>query len=635
MKNGDVVEEIKAELPDSARIEGVFYEGANIVLYTKNADFFLDSKEVIRSIVNKVKKRVELRMDPSMLLDPDKTQEIISEIVPADAGLGEAWFDYKRSIVIIEALKPGMVIGKEGQVMNEIRRKTLWVPKVRRSLVIPSELIKTIRSTLFQNSEYRREFMHKIGKKIYGTKWERTPNYWIRASFLGAAREVGRSCILLQTPISNILLDCGVNVAVSDSSAFPQFDAPEFDINKIDAVIISHPHTDHAGALPLLFKFGYTGPVYTTEPSRDTMALLQLDFIDVAQKSGRKPEFTSREVKEAIKNTITLDYDEVTDITADVRLTFHDAGHVLGSALTHLNIGEGYHNLLYTGDYKYAKSKLLEASLTQFQRLETLITESTYGGKDDIQPSRQECEEFIADVVKRTVENKGKVLIPTLGVGRAQDILLILEEAIRMGKMPKIPIYIDGMVWDVTAIHTAYPEFMNRDIKKQIFGEDRNPFTAECLKRIASNDERQQVIESPEPCVIVATSGMMTGGSSVEYFRNLAENKKNAIIFVSYQGEGTLGRRVQRGEKEVTIETFGGKTEVVNVKLDVYSVEGLSGHSDRQQLINYVKRLDPRPRKIIVVHGESSKCLDLASSVHKLLKIETAAPRVLDSIRIK
>jgi hypothetical protein len=476
--------------------------------------------------------------------------------------------------------------------------------------------------------------MNKIGKKIYNTKWARSTNYWIRVSFLGAAREVGRSCLLLQTQLSNVLLDAGINVASTDSQ-FPQFDAPEFDINKIDAVVISHPHTDHSGAIPLLFKYGYTGPIYCTEPCRDIMTLLQLDFIDVAQRSGRKPEYTSREIKDAVRNTITLDYDEVTDITPDVRLTLHSAGHVLGSALIHLNIGEGYHNLLYTGDFKYAKSKLLEPALVNFQRLETLIMESTYGGKEDVQPSRQECEEFLINTMRQVMENKGKVLVPVLGVGRAQDIIAIVEEAVRTKQLPDVPVYVDGMVWDVTAIHTAYPEFMNREIKKQIFGEDRNPFTAACLKRVGSNEERQTIINSGAPCIILATSGMMTGGSSVEYFRNLAENKKNAIIFVSYQSEGSLGRRVQRGEKEIAIESFGGKTELINVKMDVYSVEGLSGHSDRNQLLSYVKRLDPKPRKIIVVHGESSKCLDLASTLHKLLRVETAAPRVLDAIRIK
>jgi len=635
MKNGDVIQEIKNELPENSGIEDIFFEGANIVLYTKNRDFFLSSKDVIKKIVNKVKKRIELRMDPSMLLDPEKTQEKISEIVPKEAGLGETWFDYKRSIVIIEAQKPGLVIGKEGQVMSKIKEETLWVPKIRRAPVIDSDLIRTIRYTLFQNSEYRRDFMNKIGRKIYLTKWSRDQKYWIRLSFLGGAREVGRSCLLLQTPLSNVMLDCGLNVAAPQDFLFPHFDAPEFDITKLDAVVISHAHLDHSGSVPLLYKYGYKGPVYCTEPTRDIMTLLQLDYIDVIQRQGRKPEYTSREIKEMIKNSITLDFDEVTDITPDVRLTLHNAGHVLGSSMIHLNIGEGFHNLLYTGDFKFAKSKLLEQAQSTFQRLETLISESTYGGKDDIQPSRAECEEFLISTIKGVLENKGKVLIPVLGVGRAQDVMLIIEEAMREGKLPKASVYVDGMVWDVTAIHTTYPEFMNRSVKKRIFGQDSNPFLSDIFKRVGSQEEREEIIHSKKPCIIVATSGMLTGGSSVEYFRQLAGNKKNAIIFVSYQAEGSLGRRVQRGEKEVPVESFGGKTELVEVKMEVYSVEGLSGHSDRNQLVNFIKKLEPKPRKVIFDHGESSKCLEMASTIHKLLHVETSAPRNLDALRIR
>ena len=634
MKNEDVIAQIKEELPPEADIEDILYEGANIVLYTKDRSFFLNSKDIVKNIVNKVKKRVELRMDPSMLVPPEETHEIINKIVPKEAGLENVWFDYKRSIIFIEADKPGLVIGKNGQVMNEIKKQTLWIPKVRRAPVIKSELIKTIRQTIFQNSEYRRDFMNKIGKKIYHSKWKRDSSYWVRVSVLGAGREVGRSCMLLQTPNSNVLLDCGVNVASSEKT-FPHFDAPEFDINKIDAVVLSHAHLDHSGAIPLLYKYGYTGPVYSTEPTRDISTLLQLDYIDVIQRTGRRPEYTSREIKEVIKNSITLDYDEVTDITADVRLTLHNAGHVLGSSLVHLNIGEGFHNFLYTGDLKYLRTKLLEPSPVKFQRLETVMMESTYGAKDDIQPSREECEKELVDAVNSTMENKGKVLIPVLGVGRAQDIMLIVEEAIREKKIPDVPVYVDGMVWDVTAIHTTYPEFMNRDVKKQIFSQDKNPFVAKCFRRVGSQDERNEIINQKKPCIIIATSGMLTGGSSVYYFQQLAPNKKNSIIFVSYQAEGTLGRRVQRKEKQVPVETYNGKVEMIETKLNVYSVEGLSGHSDRRQLMNYIKHLDPKPRKVILVHGESSKCLDLASSIHKTFRIETTAPRNLDAIRIR
>ncbi len=633
MKNGDILKEIQKEFLPEHEIVGTFFEGANIILYTRNRKFFLTGKEKIKEVVNKVKKRIELRMDPKDILPMGEAEEIIKKIIPKDAGVKDIWFDEKRSVVLIEALKPGAVIGDNGEVIQKIKEKTLWTPKVQRAPAINSDLIRSIRMTLYEHSEFRRDFLNSIGNKIYHSKWERSSKYFIRASFLGGSREVGRSSILLQTPISNILLDAGVNVA-SKENEFPRYDAPEFDINKIDAVIISHAHLDHSGALPLLFKYGYRGPVYCTAPTRDTMALLQLDYIDVLQKEGREPPYTSREIKEMIKHTITLNYNEVTDITPDVRLTLLNAGHILGSSMIHLNVGNGYHNILYTGDYKYAQTKLLDPPSTKFQRLETMITESTYGGSNDVQPSREESESQIIEIVNKTIERNGKVLIPVLGVGRAQEVMLILEEAMKEKKIPEVPIYVDGMVWDVTAIYTAYPEFMNKNIRQRIFSENDNPFLSKIFNRVGSNEERQKIIRKRKPCIIVATSGMLTGGASVEYFKALAINKKNSLIFVSYQAEGSLGRQLQNGEREIPIE-IEGKKGILKVKMEIYSVEGLSGHSDRNQLMNFARKLIPKPKRIFVVHGETSKSIDLASSLHKLLNVETYVPRRLDALRIR
>ena len=200
--------------------------------------------------------------------------------------------------------------------------------------------------------------------------------------------------------------------------------------------------------------------------------------------------------------------------------------------------------------------------------------------------------------------------------------------------MDKIPVFIDGLVWDVTAIHTAYPEFLNNSIKKLIFHKDQNPFLSDIFKRVGSQEERMKIIEETGPCVVLATSGMLQGGPSVEYLRHLADNKKNSMIFVNYQGEGSLGRRIQRGEREYMVNN-GSKSEVVQIKLEVHTVEGFSGHSSRTQLLNFVAKCEPRPKKIIVNHGESSRCLDLASSLHKNFRLETIAPRNLECVRIK
>jgi len=628
----DITKEILKNLPQD-KISDVNFEAANIVLYTKDKDFFLNNNGIIKSIVDDIKKRVELRPDPSITMDMEEAEKIIRSIIPEEAGIEQVIFDPQRSRVIVEADKPGLAIGKQGSILRDIRMKTLWVPLIRRKPAIRSKLIENIRAVLYQHSDYRRKFLDKVGHRIYDGWRREKKNEWVRLTYLGSGRQVGRSCIFLQTPESRVLLDCGINVA-SDEKPYPYLDAPEFNISELDAVILSHAHIDHCGFIPYLIKYGYKGPIYCTEPTRDVSALLMLDYIKIQRAEGKEPIYTSEEIKEMVKHTITLEYNEVSDVTPDVRITMYNAGHILGSAMVHLHVGNGLHNILYSGDQKYGKTLLLEPAVTFFPRLETLMLEATYGGKDNIMPHRQETDEELMSVINETMARGGKVLIPTLGVGRAQEVMLAIEAMVREGRMPPVPVYIDGMVWDVTAIHTAYPEYLNNSIRKLIFHKDQNPFLHEIFKRVGSQKERMDLIENTGPCVVLATSGMLTGGPSVQYLKHLCDNPKNSLGFVNYQGEGSMGRRIQKGEKEFTFSD-GGKQEILQIKMQVHTVEGFSGHSSRNQLMNFVAKCEPRPKKVIINHGENSRCLDLASSIHKGFRIETVAPRNLETVRVK
>jgi hypothetical protein len=631
-----IIDEVLKHIPDSAKVSDVSFEGANIVIYTKNKDFFLDSNGVIKEIVNDIKKRVEVRSDPSLCLDIEKAEKKIKEIIPEESQISNITFDPQRSRVIIEAEKPGLAIGKQGELLREIRKQTLWVPLIKRTPALRSKIIENIRQVLYDNSDFRRKFLNKIGHRIYdGWKREKR-NEWVRVSFLGGARQVGKSAILLQTPESNVLLDCGIHPAkpLNDPTAFPHLDAPEFKLNELDAIILTHAHIDHAGLIPYLYKMGYDGPTYATAPTRDIAALLCLDTINIAQKEGRDPIYSSADIKKMVKNTICLEYEEVTDITPDLRITLYNAGHTLGSAMVHIHVGNGLHNLLYTSDMNYETSNLLSAAITRFPRLETVITEATLGSKDDVQNSRKEAEDDFLKEINETITNKGKVLLPVLGTGRAQEIMIILERAMSEKTIPDVPIHVQGMVWDITAIHTTYPDFFNSKIKRSVFHKDQNPFLSPVFKHVGSQKEQEEIINSGESCIILATSGMMVGGASVEYFKHLAENPRNTLIFSCYQAEGSLGRILQNGIKEVNMGSVE-KPDIVNVRCKICTISGFSGHSSRNQLMSFFKHLDPKPKKIIVQHGESSKCLDLASSLHKLLRVETAAPKNLESIRLR
>ena len=628
----DILKSIKEELPSV--VSDAIFEGANIVLYTKNKEFFKTGEERIKNVVNKIKKRVELRADKSILAPEAETEKTIKALVPQDANITNIIFDTQRSIVIIEAKKPGLVIGKQGSILNDLRNSTCWLPIVQRSPAIPSKITEKIRSVLYANNTYRRKFLNEVGKKIYNEWNPEKMDMWVRLTYLGSGRQVGRSCLLLHTPNSKILLDCGINPAMSEGTErFPYLDISEIgDLSSIGAIILSHAHTDHSALIPYLYKMGYKGPVYMTAPTRDIAALLELDFIGVAFKQAEAPIYRAEDIKEMVRHSIVLDYGEVTDITPDIRITLYNAGHVLGSSQVHINIGNGLHNLVYGADTNYAKTRLLNPATNHFPRVETLTIESTYGGKQDTLPPRRETEEKFLELAKKVIARKGKILLPELGLGHSQETMLRIEEAIRTGELPKVPVYVDGMIWDVNAIHTAYPDFLSSSVRTQVF-QDNNPFVSPIFKRIGSPTERREVIEGG-PCIIIATSGMLNGGASVEYFRNLADNPNNLLVFGCFQASGSLGRQIQEGSTEVLVE--GAKSgERVQVKLQVETLSGLSAHSGRNELTQYINRMSPKPKKIIVNHGEVSKCLDLASSLYKTHKIETVAPRNLETIRLK
>jgi len=627
----DILKTIEEQLPRGV-VSSTIFEGANIVVYTADTSFLKNGEEKVKEIVNNIKKRVELRADKKILMSPEETEKKIKEIIPSEAEISKIIFDPQRSIVIIETSKPGLAIGKAGSLLREIKQETFWKPEVQRSAAIPSKITEKIREVLYQDNSYRKKFLNSIGEKIYKEWSSDKIEEWVRLTALGAARQVGRSCFLLQTPISKIIVDCGVDVSASGKDKYPYLEAPELDLSTVDAVVISHAHIDHVGLVPYLYKMGYKGPVYMTPPTRDIAALLSLDFIGVAYKQAAAPLFKSSDVREMVKHSICLNYNEVTDITPDVRITMYNAGHVIGSSMIHFNIGNGLHNYLYTGDSKFGKSRLLDPAASHFPRLETLQLESTYGGKDRTSPPRRETEQQLIDYVNKIISRGGKLLIPELGLGRAQESMLVLEDAMKTGKIPRVPIYIDGMIWDINAIHTAYPEFLSNSVRSSIFSNN-NPFISGTFKQVGSAQERKEVIERG-PCIVLATSGMLVGGASVEYFKEFADNEKNGLCFVCYQGVGSLGRQVMDGLKEATFNVEG-KDETVKINFEVKNVEGFSAHSSRNELMAFVSNITPKPKRIIINHGEQSQSLDFASSVYKAHKVETLVPKNLETIRLR
>jgi KH/beta-lactamase-domain protein len=659
---GAIEKTVLDSIPKESQVTTAKFEGPNIALYTKNPKFSLTELTFHLSYLSKnLKKRFVIRTDPSIRLSEDKTRSVVSSLLPKDVLVSAVFCDDALGEVILEVNKPEAI---DGNMVIEIAQTTGWIAHTRRSPHIPSSSISTIHSILKTSAKERIIFLDELGSRIF-----RSPlilaNGSDNASFnrrsknqqsvvtdtylksqpwltnkeevilccLGGVKQVGRSCFIVMTRESKIMLDCGINPGEAlGLNAYPRLDWFNFDLDELDAVIISHAHIDHQGFLPTLFKFGYKGPIYCTEPTLPLMNLLQMDSVKISKSNGTYLPYELRDVNEVIKHCITLPYGKPTDISPDITISLNNAGHIMGSATVHLNIS-GAHNILYSGDYKYARTQLLDSALSIYPRVETLITESTYGNTTDIMPDQTIVYRNFTDTINKTLIEGGKVLIPVPAVGRAQEIMLVLDKEMREGRLIECPIYIEGMISEASAIHMSYAHYLGYDVRKSV-SQGINPFQSEYFTVINGHGKRDEVFSDENAAIIMATSGMLEGGPSVEYFKEIAPSPNNKILFVSYQINGTLGRRVLDGAmNEVSMLEKNGKVKVVPVRCQTQKMDGFSGHSDFNQIMSFVAKI--RPKRVLVNHGERSKSDNVASAIYSRLKIRSGVPDNREMLRLR
>jgi len=630
----NIMATILTSIPKDANVTKIDYEGPRIALYTDKPRFLMENNEIISNLVNQIKKRIVIRTDEKIRKSEEDARKILDSLVPDEAGLEATFFDTATGEVSIEVKRPWLCQRNADEFNHtDVTEQSGWRLRIRKSTTKPSNTIKSINYQLKVSSSDRAKQLKSVGEEIFRPRLVQKSE--VSLLTLGGFGQVGRSCMLLTTPDSKVLIDCGVNPgARTPSEAYPRLDWANISLDELDAIVIGHAHLDHTGFLPVLTKYGYKGPIYCTEPTLPMMNLIQLDAIKVAGAQGRTPMYAERDVHQIMRQTIGLSYGTVTDISPDIKLVLANAGHILGSASCHFHIGNGDHNFVYSGDIKYGKSMLLESADTRFPRVETLLVESTYGAKEDIQPTREEVEGAFIKSVNEILKGGGKVLIPIPAVGRAQELMMVIDKYMKSGQLIESPVFMEGMIQEATAIHEAHPEYLERSLKQKILETDDNPFDSEYFTNIEHADGRDEPLREDTPCIVIATSGMLEGGPVLEYFRNFAPNPKNKILFVSYQVNGTLGRRVMDGARQVTIMGRDGKVEVVTINCGTEKLEGFSGHSDYNQLMSYVQRLRPKLRRVLVNHGERRKSQNLSSSINRMYRVTTHYPQVQEAIKL-
>ena len=630
----NIMATILQSIPKEASVTKIEYEGPRIALYTNSPRYLMENNEIVSNLVNVIKKRIVVRTDETIRKSEEDARKLLNQLVPDDAKLQNTFFDTATGEVSLEAKRPWL-LQRNAQEFNhaEITEKIGWKLRIRKATTNPSSTMQTINYNLKVSAADRSKQLRQIGDEIFRPRLAQRSE--VSLLTLGGFGQVGRSCMLLSTAESKILIDCGVNPgAASPMESFPRLDWANITLDDLDAVVIGHAHLDHTGFLPVLCKYGYKGPIYCTEPTLPMMNLIQLDAIKVASAQGKTPMYSDRDVKHIMRQAITLPYGTVTDISPDIKLVFANAGHILGSALCHFHIGNGDHNFVYSGDIKFGKSILFEAANWNFPRVETLLIESTYGAKEDIQPSRQEVESAFINAVNNTLADGGKVLIPIPAVGRAQEIMMVIDHYMKSGEMVEAPVFTEGMISEASAIHEAHPEYLARELRQKILETDDNPFDSEYFTNVEHPDGREEALREDSPCIILATSGMLEGGPVLEYFKNIAPDKKNKILFVSYQVNGTLGRRVLDGARQVSLLGKEGKVEVVNINCSMEKLDGFSGHSDYNQLISFVQKLRPKLRRVLVNHGERRKSENLAMSIRRMFRVPSHYPQIQEAIKL-
>jgi predicted metal-dependent RNase len=417
----------------------------------------------------------------------------------------------------------------------------------------------------------------------------------MKITFFGGAGEVGRSCIMVSTKDTNILLDSGVKLGEVEEHPLISNDQ----IRAVDGIFISHAHLDHVGYLPHIFSSGYKGKVYATKPTLELTNVLLSDYLRISNPKT----VTKKGMEELSKHATIVDYRK--DIRfRDLNIRFIPAGHILGSAL--IEVSDGRESIVYTGDINLAKSRLLDGADIKSLKAQTLITESTYGAKQDVFPNEKNVVGGMLKSIKDTIQLGGKVIIPSFAVGRAQEVLFLLDDYINSGVVPKVPVYVDGMINKALRIYRHNVIYCRKELQSKILMSDYDPFKSKNFIPVDKKSMRSKIVSEDESSIIVTTSGMMTGGPVMFYLSKLSKGSSNKLLLVGYQAIGTMGRELQEGARKVLLN--GSE---LKVELDVETYH-LSAHADRPQLEMLAGRVKDL-ENVFIVHGEISKSRDFQS----------------------
>ena len=456
----------------------------------------------------------------------------------------------------------------------------------------------------------------------------------MRIKFCGAASGVTGSCHLLTVGEHKILLDCGQFQGGKTMEAM-NFEEFPFDPEEIECVVLSHAHIDHCGRLPLLVKRGFRGHIYCSDATAQLLDIMLKDSGYIHEKDAewqnrkamragkemKDPLYTYKDACEALKYVRPILYDQLVEINDSIKIVFNDAGHILGSSIVELWATEEgkTSKIVFTGDLG-VKGRPILRDPTVIKKADVVIMESTYGNR--VHPDNSSSVERLLAIIRTTVKRGGTVVIPSFAVGRTQELIyefnkFIDERPELKFELGDVKVYVDSpMATNATQVFKDNAQVFDEEARDYLMRGD-HPLEFDGLVFTKSTEESQRLNMDNTPKIIISASGMCEAGRIRHHLKHNLWNPKNSVIFVGYQAEGTLGRMLVNGIKDVVL--FG---EAVHVNAEIYNLEGFSGHADKNGLLEWVSSFQQKPKQLFLVHGEEQSKFDLAKSIDEATGIK-------------
>ncbi|MEK7749953.1 MAG: MBL fold metallo-hydrolase [Planctomycetota bacterium] len=458
---------------------------------------------------------------------------------------------------------------------------------------------------------------------------------------IGAARTVTGSCYYIQTKDANILVDCGAFQGTKDNEE-RNFKPFPFHSPKIQYLVLTHAHIDHSGLIPKLVKDGFQGKILTTTATVDLCGVMLLDSAHIherdaewenkrrlrAGKPPMKPLYTIQEAADSLAYFQGVVYNKIIDLGNGIRVRFQDAGHILGSSIIELWVKDDTHEkkLIFSGDLGQKNLPLIKDS-TPIDEGDFVFIESTYGNRKH-KGITETIDEF-AQAVTESLKSGGNVIIPAFAVGRTQDILYILNQLSREGKLDHLQVFVDSpMAIQATRITLKHPECLDKETQ-ELMKTGQFPRGTLTLKFTESVEDSMAINRIKSSAIIMSASGMCEAGRIRHHLKHNLWRSECSVIFVGFQAQGTLGRRIIEGVKKVKI--FG---EEIAVNARIYTIGGLSAHADRDELLDWLSKFKKKPQRIFVMHGEEETALGFAKTIQEQLNLDAYAPEMMEEIQI-